>query len=611
MRWRLRALGGVQIAAGVASAALVVAVLVFADRGYDLTDEGFYLNWISRPDLYSTSTTFFGFVYHPLYVVVGGDVALLRQVTVVITLGLAWIAAYVAVRPDRRSWPWPVTLAVTTALAVFALKVYDRWLLTPNYNILVMHGLLLATIGLLLMWSTHDPSDETSDPSDRPAWPGFVLLGIGGALLFLAKPPAAAVSGLLVVALLAVGGRFRLRHVLIAAASAFGPLAAILLAIDGSPAASVRRMRGGVDELQAFDPGHSWGQVLSLDALHPTPVRLALGMGTLTAVAALTWCLAATPGRRERSLMALAGGTALLLTVLVVALRPSAANSLHAAAFLMPIAVLASALLCRLAWSLRSSAGTRVGRNELVLTAGLLLLPFASTVGTAADTWRAANHYAVLWAIAAVVLLRPVVAVEGWQILTPTVAATSALAILPTALAMDQPYRQPGPVWRYDAVAVVGTDATLKLSDPTARTLTELRAIAGDAGMVADDPVIDLTGEAPGLVFAIGGQALNSAWVPGNYPGSEGFLRTSVDQLSCRQLSDVWLLDQPGGIRSVAAAYYPAVGATPDDFDVVGSVDVPPIGIPNSPVEPPIRLLRDRRAPALAERACLAAREQR
>jgi len=601
---RLRALAAVQLAAGLCTALAIAAVLVYADRGYDITDEGFYLNWLSRPGLYATSTTQFGYVYHPLYVLTGGDVALLRRVGVALTVTLASATTYLAVRPISRSWPKLITFAGTITLAGLSVKVFDRWLLTPNYNLLVMHGVLVVAMGLLLVW-------RVGESEGGRTWPGYALLGVGGALLFLAKPPGAALTGVLVVVILVVGGAFRWRPVLVATATALGPLALVFLAIDGSLSAAVQRMRGGTEELQAFDPGHSWSSVLHVDNLDPTPVRVCLGLGALTAVAALTWLLTDRPGRRLRLLLLLGGGAAAALTSLVIAYRPSAANSLHPSAILMPLALPAAALLCRIAWDVRSRRPARLNRREIALTAGLLLMPVVATVGTTASVWRAANHYVVLWAVAAVVLLRPLVEVKGWQLLTPTLVATCALAILPTVIAMDQPYRQPGPVWRDHATVVVGDDARIKVADDTAAMLAGMRSLARGAGLAPGDTVIDLTGEAPGLVFAIGAVARNSAWVPGAYPGSDGLLRTSVDALSCRELARVWLFDQPGGVRSVADAFYPAVGATPADFETVGSVPVPSLGIANAAPQPPIRLLRDRRDPANAVAACEQAREAR
>ena len=64
-------------------------VLWFSRYGLDLTDESFYLVWISSPFLYSVSSTQFGFVYYPLYELLGGNIAALRQANILITFGLA------------------------------------------------------------------------------------------------------------------------------------------------------------------------------------------------------------------------------------------------------------------------------------------------------------------------------------------------------------------------------------------------------------------------------------------------------------------------------------------------------------------------------------------
>ena len=121
--------------------------------------------------------------------------------------------------------------------------------------------------------------------------------------------------------------------------------------------------------------------------------------------------------------------------------------------------------------------------------------------------------------------------------------------------------------------------------------------------------VIDLTGQAPGLVYALDAQPLNSPWVPGGYPGSAEALRVTIDRLSCHQVRAVWLLDQPGGPRNLAAAFFPAVGANASDFEVLGDVDPPPTSNDSTVVEPPFRLLRDRRTAAAAEQDCQSARE--
>jgi hypothetical protein len=81
----------VALAISIAASVLFLAwVMLRCQYGFDFTDEGFYLNWISNPWNYHSSVTQFGFVYHPLYEIVGGDIVLLRQANVLILFALGW-----------------------------------------------------------------------------------------------------------------------------------------------------------------------------------------------------------------------------------------------------------------------------------------------------------------------------------------------------------------------------------------------------------------------------------------------------------------------------------------------------------------------------------------
>ena len=66
-------------------------VLWFCRYGIDVTDEGFYLVWMSNPFNYSISTSQFGFIYHPLYELLDGNIVALRQANILITFSLAWM----------------------------------------------------------------------------------------------------------------------------------------------------------------------------------------------------------------------------------------------------------------------------------------------------------------------------------------------------------------------------------------------------------------------------------------------------------------------------------------------------------------------------------------
>ena len=69
-------------------------IFKFSAYGIDFTDEGFYLNWIQNPFLYKSSLSQFGYIYHPLYNLVDGNIAWLRRLNFLITFALAFTLVY-------------------------------------------------------------------------------------------------------------------------------------------------------------------------------------------------------------------------------------------------------------------------------------------------------------------------------------------------------------------------------------------------------------------------------------------------------------------------------------------------------------------------------------
>jgi len=115
---------------------LIGWLLHYSAYGFDFTDEGFYLYSMANPRHYDYSHTQFGFVYHPLYTLLGGDIVALRRANIVLTFGLAWGLSYVflaacapTIRHDR-----PGLMVVAAGLATSILLCFDAWLITPNYN---------------------------------------------------------------------------------------------------------------------------------------------------------------------------------------------------------------------------------------------------------------------------------------------------------------------------------------------------------------------------------------------------------------------------------------------------------------------------------------------
>ena len=77
---------------------ILLWILKFSFRGIDITDEGYYLNWISNPFLYKHSLSQFGYIYHPLYLMVDGNIAYLRILNILLVFLFSWILIFLVLK---------------------------------------------------------------------------------------------------------------------------------------------------------------------------------------------------------------------------------------------------------------------------------------------------------------------------------------------------------------------------------------------------------------------------------------------------------------------------------------------------------------------------------
>ncbi|WP_460111420.1 hypothetical protein [Pseudomonas sp. H3_D04] len=109
------------------------------------------------------------------------------------------------------------------------------------------------------------------------------------------------------------------------------------------------------------------------------------------------------------------------------------------------------------------------------------------------------------------------------------------------------------------------------MSEEYAGYLIEARSAALQAGFQPGTPVIDLSGQSPGMLYAMGATSIGQAWMIGGYPGSFKMASEALKRVRCDQLAAAWLLTEPEGPRSLSDNLVSSFGAKPSDYEVVGS----------------------------------------
>ena len=581
--------------AALLSLALLVRFWVAADRGIDLTDEGFYLVAIEAPRRYDFFASLSGFALHPFYAAVGGDIVSLRRLNLLLTFGLALFFFGELLRAAAVPITGRERLLALTALASTSMVLFCGWLLTPFYNSIALQGLLIAATCLLRL-------------KDRETLPRLAGIGLGGWVVFLAKPPAAVLLAGLVTVVIWVVAKRPWRSLLTAAGVALLLLALTAFWIDGGPVAFAERLRRGAafSTLDHHVADLFW---IGIPGLFP---RELLAFGLLVA-------LGAAPALLRRRFAGHGRLTLLPFVALLVwaLLALALGDSLRVMQSTTKAAIMLAPLVICAVWAWESGSTSRrrwgpepAGTTLNILLLALLLLPVVYAFGTRTQWWELGSKAGSFWVAAAILWAvrsgPTAVRQERFVVLTLVSVATACTVSMS---AMLWPYRLTGPISAQTEVVQIG-GSELKLSPQTAAYVGAAMAESRAAGLKEGTFVMDLTGSSPGLVYVIGGASRGLPWFIGGRPASDKTIERLFRQLSCETLASGWLLVEPDGSRSLdESRLLRSMGAElSSDYESVARL----LGAPTNGRRRPrgaLVIYRPTRPAELAVRACAEARQ--
>jgi len=522
---------------------LFLNVAKLISYGLDLTDEGFYLNWISAPWIYETSVTQFGFIYHPLWRLADGDLVLFRTMSLALTFILFFcsIHASLTVQASPLSFFAPEKFYLL-GFALFSLLTFGYWMPTPNYNTLNLQSLLIVISGFF--WA--------QSATSRTRKLGWAMIGLGGFLCFMAKPPSAALLGLVLGLALCFSRRLKWADAPFSALTAVLFLAAFVWMVDGSVAKFFYRLYEDYRDSKLL----AGDRLDFLIRLYPFKMNLR---------EALCWCLvfAVTLGssfcisHREvglRRLGALIVAAIFLLSVYCILRRE--ALGLSQTPFVCLIATAPTVAI--LAWrSLLCRDGRAVGPVEASSSffnaAFILAMVPVYIFGTNTHKWGAIGSAMPLFTLATIAMYPRF---ETAEILRKHLRGLASLSLLVATVCLNvglkTPYRQTGPVYEFRAELRPRSDSKpVLVRAELARYVSQVREQAESSGFLEGTSLIDLTGRAPGLVYLLGGRAIGAPWMYGGYPGSVATAVQVLKRLPCAQVSAAWILTEPLGPRAI------------------------------------------------------------
>jgi hypothetical protein len=547
-----------------------------APRGYEFTDEAFYLlNFLYWRELPANATLVGAFFELP-FRLLGCSISAIRVLGFVMLLASGAFFAREALRFGRGNAVVPSSfdslyIAAGTSASLFYFSSFGT-LRVPSYNSLVLCSMLVAT-GLLFRILA---GSETSSRLERRLT--FVAYGTAIGICSLSK----ATSGGLVVLCHALFFTLASQHkrsihllemIGFATLGVVINLVALQIAAPGWIAAFVE----GIAIASIVDGRSLSGllNALSWDFRSVVPQLLFGAVVMAAAWGVIVWL----KDRHRASAISILSLLIALLCVYVLMRR-------ELAQVWLPCVALSGLLLWGVACASSLPGDLKDGDYKVLgLVVLLFLLPLAFSFGTGNRVLVHSQQAAVFPVVALLILLDRLL--RKGLIHECTVAAAVAAFSAPTlfyqvnaALNVNGTYRQWTALGEQNIPVLVGFPPSKLLVDDMVReTLNSLTAAAQLAGYRPGDPILDFTGDGPGLIFALGGRPLGVAWNMGGYSGSEHAAQRALANVPVDSLRDSWILssDQnPLAIKGWKAILEPRLG--PGSHRLTSAVQVKRLG---------------------------------
>jgi hypothetical protein len=544
---------------------LLVWILWYCRYGIDFKDEGFYLIWMANPFNYSISVTQFGFIYHPLYKLLHGNIGLIRQVNILTTFSLGWVLVDVFLKKifDHHVIEKLTRIIISAAIATSSLVFLHIWHLTPSYNWLALQALFITVTGLLIA------EKENSKLSIL----GWCLIGVGGWLAFMAKPTTAAALGLFSCFYLLGSGKFSLRYLTISLLGIIILLVLSALLIDGSIVQFIDRLKGGSELSKIKGGGHTIIQTFRLGDF-PLESKTRNILIILTAVFT---CAAFSSLENRKSFAAFNYLFSILFSLVILAtvfnhtyLPVNAGNySRGVLIWSIPFAAILIAFL-----KYRHRTFAKITRAHWSLFMILVAMPYAYVFGTANNYWLKSTQAGLFWVLAGIVFLGCIVTNRRLTSLLLCLGlATQMVTTVLINTGIEAPYGGVGSLRKNDYNITIGEPgSTLILSKGFGRFFADAIELAKQAGYKRGTPMIDLTSN-PSIIYAIGASSPGQAYFMGGLSGSDKVASKALRTASCEDLAIAWILNEPGGKFQISSNILSSFGASlADDYELVGII---------------------------------------
>ncbi len=494
------------IVASILSLSIIIFTTYFAKFGFDITDEGFYFNNIINPWEYGIGITLFGYIYHYFYIVLFKNFFYLRIFNLYLILLLSW-ATVICLFKYKLHFPVDKTKKIWQRLLFFnfgtigLLFIYFpfSWLITPNYNLLNYQGMLLSAIGVLLI----------TEEQDKKTLLGYILLSVGGTIVFFAKPSSSSMLAVVTLSYL-----YFMRYInftyLFLVCVIFLVISVLLIKLISL---SLHDFYSGLKiSFENYQMIVSDQTIFRLDLYIPQyQDKIFLLFSILIVSYVSSFYLDLLPPILTRRIKFSLLGIACFVTIVLI-LKNRFIFSINQMDYLVFPFI---ALLVFFMHIFYTKKFNNESKNILVLGLFFLSLPYIFSFGTTNPYWMQSQFVAFFWVVSSICFLSQIINYKyGIHLISFFLMSMLLIMAYLMNCSLDSPYRQNSfkNLGQYTK-CTISENTSLMLNKEFINCFESMKKKIYQSGFHPQTEVIDFTGVSPGLIPALNGKAVGAAWI--------------------------------------------------------------------------------------------------
>lgn len=544
---------------------IVLWSLVFylVPRGFDITDNAFYLMAIRNYDDYKATLSTFNTIIKPLYDMGGQSVITLRLWGVFISLlvsilsGLVTVKYFLYHQLEQATGRWYVYNLGLIIIAAGTLQ-FNSWINSPNYNWLNHIGLMIFLSGLFIWLNKIKPQHSAYAPF-------LIMFGFGVSVW--SKITTAILMPVIVLIILFINRHIiksllSIRHFIFGIIGGFLSLSLVFLQGDSINRIVQKLQLGLILQESSYTATQNIVSYLQSEAtklpwmfrpiIYYLFTNIAIVLIPIICVIGLIFYNTSRKKSQQNIILStrfvIFGGW--LINVLNISYRFEAfqiASWNLNILFVTVIFITMSIFNEKLVNTDNDNNLQQLTKAGFAWSLIVFFMPILFSFGTSSAFTQHTGLASYFYVLATILLWINPITIKNKLVKNSAPLVFIILISYATFITANDPYRQTDTLYDMNEEVSIQFGADSLIVSPSMAIYTnELQAQATIAGFEAQTPIIDLTRNSPGSVFILDGRADVFPWMSGNNEPPHDFIFLLLEQWTQEDRETAWVITTTG-----------------------------------------------------------------